>query len=62
MIESQRQIPTEQLDMASGWAKDGAVQEQIDASVAEAVQRARSQMAQGAGLELEGPNCGSGAF
>lgn len=37
--------------MASGWAKDGAVQEQIDASVAEAVQRARNQMARGAGLE-----------
>ena len=30
--------------MASGWAKDGAVQDQIDASVAEAVQRARSQL------------------
>ena len=44
--------------MASGWAKDGAVQEQIDASVAEAVQRARSQMARGDGLE-ECEECGT---
>lgn len=36
--------------MASGWAKDGAVQEQIDASVNDAVQRARSQLATGEGL------------
>ncbi len=35
--------------MASGWAKDGAVQEQIDASVNDAVQRARSQIATGEG-------------
>lgn len=44
--------------MASGWAKDGAVQEQIDASVAEAVQRARSQMASGDGLD-ECQECGA---
>ena len=30
--------------MAVGWAKDGAVQEQIDASVADAVTEARSQL------------------
>ena len=36
--------------MASGWAKDGAVQDQIDASVEEAVQRVRSQLAKGEGL------------
>jgi phage/conjugal plasmid C-4 type zinc finger TraR family protein len=36
--------------MASGWARDGAVQEQIDASVEDAVKRARSQMPQGKGL------------
>ncbi len=36
--------------MASGWAKDGAVQEQIDASVNDAVQRARSQLSAGEGL------------
>ncbi len=36
--------------MAGGWAKDGAVQEQIDASVADAVMQARSQLATGKGL------------
>ena len=33
--------------MAGGWAKDGAVQDQIDASVEDAVQRARSRLARG---------------
>ncbi len=33
--------------MAGGWAKDGAVQDQIDASVEDAVKRARSQMPRG---------------
>ena len=33
--------------MAGGWSRDGAIQEQIDASVDEAVQRARSQLANG---------------
>ena len=33
--------------MAVGWARDGAVQEQIDASVADAVKRARSCLAGG---------------
>jgi len=36
--------------MAGGWAKDGAVQDQIDASVEDAVTRARSQMARGESL------------
>ncbi len=31
--------------MATGWAKDGAVQDQIDASVADAVAHARAQLA-----------------
>lgn len=35
--------------MAGGWTNDGAVQEQIDDSVAEAVERARSQLGSGAG-------------
>jgi phage/conjugal plasmid C-4 type zinc finger TraR family protein len=35
--------------MAGGWAKDGAVQEQIDASVADAVMQARAQLASGTG-------------
>ena len=33
--------------MAGGWASDGAVQEQIDASVEDAVERARSRMPRG---------------
>jgi phage/conjugal plasmid C-4 type zinc finger TraR family protein len=36
-----------EIKMAGGWAKDGAVQEQIDASVDEAVARAKSQIPQG---------------
>jgi phage/conjugal plasmid C-4 type zinc finger TraR family protein len=33
--------------MAGGWSRDGAVQDQIDASVEEAVERARNQIATG---------------
>jgi len=33
--------------MAGGWSRDGAVQEQIDASVEDEIQRARSQLAAG---------------
>ena len=36
--------------MAGGWSRDGAVQEQIDASVADAVKRARSKLVAGEGL------------
>ncbi|TWI58346.1 TraR/DksA family transcriptional regulator [Pseudomonas duriflava] len=36
--------------MASGWANDGAVQEQIDSTIEDAIQRARSQLAQGESL------------
>lgn len=36
--------------MATGWAGDGAVQDQIDATVNDAVQRARRQLKQGPGL------------
>lgn len=35
--------------MAGGWARDGAVQEQIDASVEDAVKRARDKIARGPG-------------
>ena len=35
--------------MAGGWSRDGAVQDQIDASVADAVERARSGLASGPG-------------
>ena len=34
--------------MAGGWSRDGAVQEQIDASVSDAVEHARSQLTGGA--------------
>ncbi len=33
--------------MAGGWAKDGAVQDQIDASVDDAVEAARSRLGRG---------------
>lgn len=36
--------------MATGWAKEGAVQEQIDASIADAVQRARARLGGGESL------------
>lgn len=36
--------------MASGWAKEGAVQEQIDSTVEDALQRARSQLPTGESL------------
>lgn len=36
--------------MATGWAGDGAVQDQIDATVADAIERARAQLKQGPGL------------
>lgn len=45
--------------MASGWAKEGAVQEQIDSTVEDALQRVRSQLPQGESLshceECESP-------
>lgn len=36
--------------MAGGFAKDGAVQGQIDASIEDAIQRARSRLPRGASL------------
>lgn len=36
--------------MATGWAQDGAVQDQIDDTVDEAVQRARSKLPRGESL------------
>ena len=36
--------------MASGWAPEGAVQEQIDASIKDAIKQARSEMPVGEGL------------
>ena len=43
--------------MAGGWSKDGAVQDQIDASIEDAVKQARAQLKGGESLaECEG--CG----
>lgn len=43
--------------MANGWARDGAVQEQIDDTVADAVKLARLRLAEGVGSEFCG-DCG----
>ena len=45
--------------MAGGWARDGAVQEQIDASVQDAVERTRRRLPTGESL-LECEECGAG--
>jgi len=37
--------------MATGWAHDGAIQDQIDATVNDAVKRARENLPQGESLE-----------
>lgn len=36
--------------MATGWAGDGAVQDQIDATVSDGIKRARSRLRRGPGL------------
>ncbi|NYZ63311.1 DksA/TraR family C4-type zinc finger protein [Luteimonas deserti] len=45
--------------MATGWAGDGAVQDQIDATVEDAIRRARTRLRTGPGLshceECEAP-------
>jgi phage/conjugal plasmid C-4 type zinc finger TraR family protein len=41
--------PKEQT-MATGWAHEGAVQEQIDATVKDAIERAKSHLPSGPGL------------
>lgn len=43
--------------MAGGWARDGAVQDQIDASVEDGVRRARASLGQGESL-TECAECG----
>jgi phage/conjugal plasmid C-4 type zinc finger TraR family protein len=37
--------------MATGWAGDGAVQDQIDATVKDGIERVRSQLPKGASLK-----------
>ena len=44
--------------MAGGWSRDGAIQEQIDASVEDAVNRVRSQLPTGPGRS-ECEECGN---
>jgi phage/conjugal plasmid C-4 type zinc finger TraR family protein len=44
--------------MATGWAKDGAVQDQIDASVGDAIANARRNLPAGASL-LRCEECGA---
>jgi phage/conjugal plasmid C-4 type zinc finger TraR family protein len=45
------------INVATGWANDGAVQQQIDDSIADAIQRARAQLPSGPGLS-ECEECG----
>lgn len=45
--------------MAGGWTRDGAVQDQIDASVEDAVNRARSQLAGRGESVAECEECGA---
>jgi phage/conjugal plasmid C-4 type zinc finger TraR family protein len=40
-----------ELAMATGWAQDGAVQDQIDATVKDGIERARSQLPRGPSLK-----------
>jgi phage/conjugal plasmid C-4 type zinc finger TraR family protein len=44
--------------MATGWAAEGAVQDQIDATVKDGIDRARSRLPQGHGL-IHCAECGS---
>ena len=44
--------------MATGWASDGAVQDQIDATVKDAIDRAKSRLPQGEAL-TNCANCGN---
>ena len=37
--------------MATGWAGDGAVQDQIDATIKDGIKRARNKLGEGPGLE-----------
>jgi phage/conjugal plasmid C-4 type zinc finger TraR family protein len=44
--------------MATGWAKEGAVQEQIDASIDDAVKRSQARLPSGESLQ-HCADCGS---
>ena len=47
--------------MATGWAGDGAVQDQIDATVKDAIKRARSRLHSESTKSIASPisNCGT---
>lgn len=49
ILGGQSNVTAAGVEMATGWAGDGAVQEQIDATVKEAVERARLRLPQGPG-------------
>ncbi len=44
--------------MANGWAGDGAVQEQIDSTIEDALQRVRSRLPQGGESRSHCEHCG----
>ncbi|MGE0860161.1 MAG: DksA/TraR family C4-type zinc finger protein [Gammaproteobacteria bacterium] len=44
--------------MAGGWSRDGAVQDQIDQSIADAVKHARDALAQGGESRPDCEECG----
>lgn len=44
--------------MAGGWSRDGAVEEQIEASVSEAIERARAALPEGRTSATECDACG----
>jgi phage/conjugal plasmid C-4 type zinc finger TraR family protein len=57
IIETCSQLCLREDVMAGGFAKDGAVQDQIDATIEDAVERARGQLPRGASLS-ECEECG----
>jgi phage/conjugal plasmid C-4 type zinc finger TraR family protein len=50
MLHQRVSATQREISMATGWAGDGAVQDQIDATVNDAVTRARRQLRHGPGL------------
>jgi phage/conjugal plasmid C-4 type zinc finger TraR family protein len=50
-FSNERNIWRRSFIMAGGWARDGAVQEQIDDTLADAVKHARARLPAGEGLE-----------
>ena len=44
-------METREIEMATGWAGDGAVQDQIDATIKDGIKRVRSKLPTGASLK-----------